>query len=129
MRFQKINAVIFVLFFCCNQCAIVYVQVLEGLIPNLPESLECLATGGRPTRVDAKVIKHIKSKNFMEATILNFLYSIGKGIFHQPLSLFCFLLNIFVRNLCLCNGYGTPSSEKKNCNNNLFIYYGIVTEH
>ena len=66
----------------------------------------------------------------MEATILNFLYSIRKGIFHQPLPLFCFLINIFVRNLCLSNGYGTTSSKKKNyCNNNLFIYYGIVTEH
>ncbi|KAK2560497.1 Serine/threonine-protein phosphatase 4 regulatory subunit 4 [Acropora cervicornis] len=31
------------------------IEVLEGLIPNLPESLECLATGGRPTRVDAKL--------------------------------------------------------------------------
>ena len=65
----------------------------------------------------------------MEATILNFLYSIGKGIFHQPLPLFCFLLNIFVRNLCLSNDYGTPSSRKKNCNNNILIYYDIVTEH
>lgn len=30
-------------------------QVLEGLIPNLPESLECLASGGHSTMADTKV--------------------------------------------------------------------------
>lgn len=31
------------------------IEVQKGLIPNLPESLECLATGGHPTRVDSKL--------------------------------------------------------------------------
>lgn len=32
-----------------------FFQVLEGLIPNLPESLECLASGGHSTLADTKV--------------------------------------------------------------------------
>ena len=33
-------------------------QVLEGLIPNLPQSLECLASGGHSTLADTKVMKY-----------------------------------------------------------------------
>lgn len=36
-------------------CTLDFFQVLEGLIPNLPESLECLASGGHSTMVDTKV--------------------------------------------------------------------------
>ena len=36
-------------------CTLDLFQVLEGLIPNLPESLECLASGGHSTMADTKV--------------------------------------------------------------------------
>ena len=36
-------------------CTLDLFQVLEGLIPNLPGSLECLASGGHSTMADTKV--------------------------------------------------------------------------
>jgi len=36
-------------------CTLDLFQVLEGLIPNLPGSLECLASGGHSSMADTKV--------------------------------------------------------------------------